>query len=197
MKNKLLNVLFNKKTGAILLVLVLLIVAYLNSRRQDELTPTLSPFTVEEKVSKWNDVELGRTSLEKAESTFGEQLTRKTRGSKVVYEYDWKTPYIPLIVGTDTGGTVEYVRVPEIDTEASSLNKFKIRHDVGTPDLEMYVKGTYREKVYVYLNKGIAIEASEFSDEVHFVRYFTPTTREVFLRTWGSDLSFEYEPEGN
>ena len=198
MNNKLLNIIFNKKTGAVFLVLALLITAFLSSRSREEDVPTLSPFTVKEYVSKWNNVEMGVTPLEKAESTFGKRLSSNTtNNNKVVYKYDWKTPYIPLIVGTDLNGTVEYVRVPELDTEAGSLSKFKSDNSLGNPDLEMYVEGDYREKAYVYLDEGIAIEASEFSDEVHFVRYFTPMTRSEFLRTWGADLSFEYEPEGN
>jgi len=100
---------------------------------------------------------------------------RSPEPTKVVVR-DSKIVYVQKHVSSEDPGNISYF-----------LNNF------GEPDFILFYK-VFGFKTYVFLDEGMAVVAFDTENiigAVYELRYFVPTTKEEFLRTWGSDLPSE------
>jgi hypothetical protein len=194
----------NKKLMVGLLLFILAVAAVYRVILYDTSTPPtdvtlLPPFTKgreDQKSAFINNVEVtpGTTRFDSVSGIFGDMISEQRTRTGRIYEFDWRGRYQPITVIVDNNGFIQYIRTPQFGSSYGDLDNHIRERGLGDPDLEWYLHNQFNMKAYVYLNEGIVFEAEEYNREVITIRYFTPTTREEFLRTWGSDLQSE-QPE--
>lgn len=90
-------------------------------------------------------------------------------------------------------GTVVFQRGVTLDKSYRHPNLSKLLALYGTPDKIIEGSKYYGqyEKTYLFLSKGIAIQANPFTEEVDEIQQFIPMTYESYLKVWGDDLNTE------
>jgi hypothetical protein len=196
----------SKRLLAGLLVLVLLFLVayrlfvYYSSTTPEE--PLLPPFTKGSEEQKTlvvdsREVVPGVTGLREVQSIFGNELSRQRTDSGTEYVFGWRSRFNPVKAVVNSEGIVDFVSIPRFNSSFGDLDVLVREMGLGNPDLEWYIEGEFKVKAFVYLDAGIAFEAGAVNREVIRIRYFTPTSRDVFLKTWGSDLTPEQEGHGH
>lgn len=140
----------------------------------------------------WNGVTAGYSSLKDVEKNFGPPINtvRLEDGARLEY----KSSYfgIPNEVVVDSKNTVQFLK-ENIGTQSDDViqnytNKF------GQPDLIMFNESVSdTDKAHIFLKEGLVVVAQ--GNYVTQKWYFKPTTKEVFLATWGKKLKADHEPE--
>ena len=143
----------------------------------------------------------GITPGYKITSTISSQLgspikVEKLAGERQELSYDsqdFKSFHTTVTLSQE--GTVDIIKIPVAYNEDNLLQNYT--SDLGTADLELYDTSIgLTAKAHIFLEKGVVIIANETTGVVEGIWYFEPTTEEVFLNTWGTDLSKDAsEPE--
>ena len=140
-------------------------------------------------ANSWNNITPGVHSLSEVESVFGTKLDSiKMSQGYTKTDYDWRGPGMPVTVITDYKQVIQYLRVPLFETYKGIMDEYINQWELGQPDIVKYTVEAEEVKMYVYLNDGIAFEASE-GKEVYHIIFFNPTSQDEFLKIWGPRLT--------
>lgn len=138
--------------------------------------------------NSWNGIQPGSTSKTKLEKELGQPIKTDQTENNYIYYYASGTNNWPNKISLNKENSqVDFIEVffpPKEQTYQSFVTK------LGLPNLTLY--GPHNEagfQVFIFLDKGIAIIANPDSQVVLEVWYFTPTTSENFLSTWGKNLT--------
>jgi 3',5'-cyclic AMP phosphodiesterase CpdA len=208
-----------KIIGIILLVVFIFVLAFNSSNKEAERFSTTPSFTsvatqdvLEEAVDDaqtpvdellWSNVSLGTASLEDYTFALGERLSTDVTGEVTTYKFNKFSKNRPIVVETDAEGFIRYVHYPKEDLSPKDFS-FVLEESGFTfedPDLELYFRRQMDvNRVYVFLDEGIAFDVKLDSDVdgmVLGIRYFIPTTEDMFMKNWGSKLSKTHIPSGH
>lgn len=144
----------------------------------------------------WKDVVPGKTTISEAISTVGGLIDSKNINTKTQeYKLDYIGEGLPVEAYTEKGDIVKAIRIPEVYPTLKSLDTQIAELDLGQPDIEKYVLGEHSDKVYVFLEEGIAYEANEHSREIHRYFFFEPISADEFNNEWKFRYSTEHTPQ--
>ncbi|HEX7017710.1 MAG TPA: hypothetical protein VF209_02270 [Patescibacteria group bacterium] len=145
------------------------------------LTPPKPP---EDAVS-WQGIYPGYTTIQELAATFGEpeQVIPSTNGQTLLYTSEYNDR--PHQVIADQEGTVRFIKEHLFYENYPTLDQLVT--ELGPYELELF----YEEglKGYVFLSKGVVAIASPATQRITQKWYFEPVPREVFLSSWGKELS--------
>lgn len=165
-----------------IVVFVLLIVA--------QIFRVLTPKEVPTQQNTWNGITPGYSSLDQLVEQMGEPLSseQSSQGTTVYYKSEF--PTLPNTVVADSTGTIqfikEYIPYDENHVLAQYVQKY------GQYDLELFDEQTGGStKAYVFLDEGLVVLAHISGNAVEQKWYFTPTTEQNFLQSWGDSLTSE------
>ncbi len=202
------DLLIRYKSPLILLVFitVLLIVGFIlrstSYYNSPELTPAPPVIREDDEeqthlMNTWNNITPGVSNINE-DLYLGEFLLTIEYSdvyNKSTYSYGGIARPVEIYFHKDIG-RIDRVVVPSIDTYNNHLQELVSENNLGMPDIEFYV-GEFEQKLYVFLDEGIAFNAGETSGGVFETFYFTPTTRENFIELWGQSLTLEPEFHGH
>lgn len=150
-------------------------------------------------ANEWNGVVPGISNYADVKSSFKGTLksARPVYGSNTLYTYvDGPSEFVTAEVGTDSTGKIVYLRTYTPSPHEGDFNTYTSKMNLGQSDFDLYVPDT-EDKAFVFLDKGVALEAIIPANETHYIRYFTPMSKDDFLSTWGSDLTPYQITDGN
>jgi hypothetical protein len=166
--------------------------------------PTSEPGGIQENIIKINEgtsqsapeaANLIGKNVSEAETVFGDllntsQISQELKSQK----FAAGRTYDPVEVVTDNAGLIKAALEPTLDLKTGDLEKLKVEQKLPDPDFEMYTLGDYMVKVYVFLSRGVAYEASEFGGQIFRKIYFAPTDKAGFLSMFPNRYSEKYVP---
>lgn len=138
--------------------------------------------------NSWNGIVPGSSSIQQVEKTLGQPIKIERVEGKTIYLYpseieNWPNQIFVSEQNNKTEGVKRFFP-PKEENYSFFINKY------GNPDKELF--GPHSQSgfsVFVFLEKGLAIVANKKSDLVLEIWYFSPTTLEEFLASWGKNLS--------
>ena len=148
----------------------------------------LTPQPVPIQENSWREVTPGYSSLDQLTEKLGPPLSTEKNelGTALYYQSDF--PVFPNAVVVDQSNTVQFIK-EYIPYDPNHLLTQYIEQ-FGQPDLELIDEKTGpATRAHVFLQKGVVIIAHISGGTVEQKWYFSPTTKEAFLRSWGRDLT--------
>lgn len=142
------------------------------------------------KDNSWNEITPGFSSYEQLIEKMGPPIeTIETEdGFNLKYQSDFLA--IPNQVVTSKEGTVQFVREFLKYDPNHLLEQYTKKY--GQPDLVLSdPQSGPAVKANVFLEQGVLIMAHVKDGSVEQKWYFSPTTSEIFLQSWGETLSKE------
>lgn len=103
--------------------------------------------------------------------------------------------YNTLKAVVDKSGKVQAYVIPDLENKKDGLENEKTSKGLGEPDFEMYIIGAFSTKLYVFLEDGLAYEASPHGEILKRI-IFIPTNKETFLEMFPDKYSESYSPAG-
>lgn len=170
-----------------ILIFVLLII----SQVVRILTPTVVPI----QENSWKEVTPGYSSLDQVTEKLGPPLTSEPTnlGTALYYQSDF--PVYPNEVIIDQTNTVQFIKEYIVYDPNHLLSQYI--EQFGQPDLELFTEETgSARQANVFLTKGLVIISHISGGTVEQKWYFTPTTKDVFMRSWGNTLTDKDEGHG-
>ncbi len=166
--------------------------------------PTSGPGNIQENIVKVNEnisqsapegANLIGKNVSEAGTVFGKllntsQISQELKSQK----FDAGRTYYPVEVVSDKNDLIIATLEPSFDFKTGDLDKLMSENGLPLADFEMYVLGDYMVKVYVFLPRGIAYEASESGGQVFNKIYFAPTDKAGFLNMFPNRYSENYVP---
>jgi hypothetical protein len=155
------------------------------------LTPPPPP---PDQANTWQGITPGVSKIDQIQQKLGQPIgvEETTDGSKLSYTSHY--PSIPNQVVVDKTGTVSFIREQISYDPNHNLQTYLTQY--GQPDLQLFYDtlgdGT---RANVFLDEGVVIMTHPQNSAVLEKWYFTPTTQELFMQSWGTSLSAEYEVE--
>lgn len=154
---------------------------YLTQGRSKEVAPP---------ASSWRGVVPGETTTTDLYKTLGAPQSQRQVGDQTLLEYPRVGAARPneVVIENNTVGLIKE------KVSARNISEFKRLY--GEPSGDFW--GPYQEsgfKVFVYAKQGVAVVASLGDGALAEIWYFQPTTLNLFLSTWGKDLTVEHTKE--
>jgi len=150
----------------------------------------ITPKNIPVQDNSWGQVTPGYSKISNAIEQFGQPIEQKTTaaGSEYGFKSDYKT--MPHQIVTDKNGTIKFMKQFITFDEKNIIDNYI--KEFGEADLELVDKNTGDAfTAYVFLDKGLVLIAHISSKVVQQKWYFEPTTKEIFLQSWGSSLTTE------
>jgi len=172
------------KTGIFLGIIVLI------SALIRLLTPATAP------TSEFNTfggtVTPGYSKIDAVTEKLGQPLNKKTTDLGQLYEFSSDYPQIPNLAVSAEDGTVIFIKefLP-FDTK-ETINTYLA--DLGQPDFKLKdTESSSALDAYVFTKAGLVLLAHLDGGVIEQKWYFVPTTPEIFIASWGRNLSTQGE----
>lgn len=124
-----------------------------------------------------------------------EQFGKPIRSESSIYgkelSFQSSYPLLPHEVVLNSDEVVLFVRERIPETTEENISSYIDQW--GEPDLRLYVPDVLSLEASVFLEKGVVIIAHRGDGSLEQKWYFSPTTEDVFLSSWGGTLSQEPE----
>lgn len=142
-------------------------------------------------VTKYNDVD---------RTTFGNYFSERRIGDLEVTQFRKPETGARLHeVGITQDNVIEYLRIPIPYEEKVTLEGFLSSHGLENvkPDIDKYESTSEYAKIFVFLNKGVAITYQEYVIDGTPVKhatdaiYFKPMSEDQYFEYWGDTLGDE------
>ncbi|NCN03858.1 MAG: hypothetical protein GW942_02170 [Candidatus Pacebacteria bacterium] len=136
----------------------------------------------------WNGITPGYSKQEQLIKMMGEPLDiiETENGSEIKYKSDF--PAVPNKVETNKEGTVQFIKEYLLYDETHLLSQYISEY--GEPNISLIDNESGDAfKAHVFLDEGLVIVAHNVDGSVEQKWYFEPTTAEIFLSSWGNNLS--------
>lgn len=148
-----------------------------------------APTTTTVPQATWKGVTPGRSTPADVYKTLGEPKSTADNNSRLFYLREGGGPPHEVFLQENTVGLIKERSL------AGNLADFKKRY--GAPEGEFFGpnKGV-GYKMYVWAKNGVAVNAHQLDGGIFEVWYFSPTTLQQFLSTWGKDLTIEETHQG-
>lgn len=141
----------------------------------------------------WNNLTPGYSKLDDVTQNLGQPIGQEQTpfGERLLYESNY--PTLPNSVIVDPENTVQFIKqyLPLDGFEA--LETYTSQY--GEPDfvlIDEEAGETFR--AHVFLTEGLVLIAHVADNSVQQKWYFTPVNAEIFLQSWGTNLTDQ--PEG-
>lgn len=182
-----LNIIKNHpKISAFVLVAVALLLSmvFINNKKQESTTPTISPVYPQ---AKWDSLTPGISSREEINQKLGSPTSEKTEGDKTIASYKSKSATRPNVVTYQNQTGIFFKEIVTTKDSQRTGDIIKIykeaKYILYGPDAP---NGDY---LFVYPENGIAYLGNPNTGTLLEIWYFTPTTFEDFKSKWASDYS--------
>ena len=138
----------------------------------------------------WQGIRPGYSSVEDLNKQFGTPATEQKIEGGSVFEYQSDFPAIPHQVVADQNQVVLFVKEFVPLEEGVFLAQYS--QNLGGVDLVLRDQASSDAlRAHVYLEKGLVLLAHQQNGLIEQRWYFVPTTREIFLSSWGRSLTSE------
>jgi len=157
---------------------------FIDKERQEK--ETVVPIGVTEGETS-EGIKPGKTTVSDIEKMENLREIKHNSDGTSTYIFGIETDPKPMEVVVK-GNLVSLVKKRPTQGEPAFLKEIIIEYD--EPDFTLYHQ-IIDSIAYIYLDEGLVIIADKDTGVIHELRYFTPSTKEEFLATWGKDLSDE------
>ena len=173
--------------GAVALILILSAIFHI-------LTPPQPARPPADAQNAWQGIVPNFSSVTDVQRVFGQPLASKQTDNGTELRFKSEFPALPNTVVADSQGKVLFMKeyVPFKAENPDTLNNYVQKW--GQPDLELFEPTAGNAvRAHVFLSKGVVVIAHINGGVVEQKWYFSPTTQETFLTSWGKALSNEAE----
>lgn len=144
--------------------------------------------------NQWHGVAPGFAfSKENITAQLGEPLKQEPTANGTKYSYESVYPLLPHEVLVDKNNTVTTIKEYLPPETTQTVAEYEQR--LGKADLELYIVGDVAPKAHIFLKTGLITISYPIDGIVREKWYITPTTEELFFKTWGEQ--FSHRPIGH
>jgi hypothetical protein len=138
--------------------------------------------------NSWGEITPGHSKISQVVTKLGEPIATQQTSQGDEYHFTSFSELTPNKVVTDSSGNVKFMKEFFISDFDHLLSDYTDKY--GEPDLSLVdLDSSGAVRAHVFLEEGLVVVAHNIDKNVSQRWYFEPTTEQIFLNSWGNNLS--------